>query len=54
MGIRKYFEFNYNENIYQHLCDIALVRGIFVATNTSEKRLESNEVIIYFMKVEKE
>ena len=36
--IRKYFELNDNENIYQHLWHIAVVRGIFVAINTLERK----------------
>lgn len=37
MGITKYFEFNYNEIIYHHFCDISLVRGVFIAINTLER-----------------
>lgn len=37
MWITKYFEFNYNENTYQHLCDIAVVGGMFVPKNTLER-----------------
>lgn len=35
MGIRK---LNGNENIYQHLCGVAVVRGVFVSTHRLESR----------------